>query len=89
MNKVLEEWQNAFKEVSDRLSNSLLHEAKKKSKTYREASTYIKRVAQLSYGDITEAQDRSARTINSAICDLALYKLHEEERDMPIKEMDK
>lgn len=84
MNKALEEWQQAFRNVADRLSNNLLNEAEDKSTTYREASTYIKRVAQLSYGDITEANDRSARTITGAICDLALYKLHEEERDLPI-----
>lgn len=81
----VDEWQKDFGSIADNISNDLLDEAKDKSKTYREASAYIKKVAQQAYGDITDPVERAARTINGAICDLSLYKLHEEERDLPIK----
>ena len=81
----VDEWQKDFGSIADNVSNDLLYEAKDNSKTYREASAYIKKVSQQAYGDITDPVERAARTINGAICDLSLYKLHEEERDLPIK----
>lgn len=86
MKQVLEAWQQDFNGLADRQSDVLLEEAKAQAKTYREASAYIKRVNQLCFGDITEPVTRASRGIAGAVCDLALYKLHEEERDMPIKQ---
>lgn len=83
--KDLGQWQQTFDDMADNLSNGLLEDAKENAKTYREASTYIKRANQLAYGDITESLSRASKTIAGAVCSLALYKLHEEERDMPIK----
>lgn len=83
--KDLGRWQLTFDDMADNLSNGLLEDAKENAKTYREASTYIKRANQLAYGDITEPNKRASKTIAGAISDLALFKLHEEERDMPIK----
>ena len=83
--KDLGQWQLTFDDMADNLSNCLLEDAKENAKTYREASTYIKRANQLAYGDITEPNKRASKTIAGAISDLALFKLHEEERDMPIK----
>lgn len=83
---VLEAWQADFNNIADMRSDILLEEAKSHAKTYREASAYIKRVNQLYFGDITEPVTRASRGIAGAVCDLALYKLHEEERDMPIKQ---
>ncbi len=85
MTKQEQEWQQTFSSIVDRFSNNLLNEAKQNSERYRDASKYIKRIGQQSFGDITDPVDRAARTINGAICELALYKLHEEERDLPIK----
>lgn len=83
--KDLGQWQQTFSDIAENLSNDLLEEAKENAKTYREASTYIKRVNQLAFGDITEPVIRTSKTITGVVSDLALYKLHEEERDMPIK----
>lgn len=82
----LDQWQEKFQETADRLAKDLLQEAKRNAKTYRDASTYIKQISQQAFGDITDPLNRTSRKIVGAVCDLALYQLHEEERDLPIKE---
>ena len=82
----IKQWQDKFGYIADTYSESLLKAAKEDAITYRDASTYIKRVEQQAFGDITDPVERAARQINEAICVLALHKLHEEERDLPISE---
>ena len=82
------EWQDEFRKITKKYAENLLKKAKTNSKTYREASTYIKQVEQKSFNDITDPADRAGWQIAEAVCTLAMHMLHEEERDMPIKKGD-
>ena len=83
-NDFIKAWQDQFHGIGDHYADQLLEAAKTNATTYREASTYIKRVEQQAFGNITDPVERAARQINEAVSVLALHKLHEEERDLPI-----
>lgn len=87
-NDFIETWQSKFEEIADEYAVKLLGASKSDADIYRDASTYIKRVEQQAYGDISDPIKRAARQINEAVCVLALHKLHEEERDLPIDKGD-
>ena len=72
--KDLGQWQLTFDDMADNLSNGLLEDAKENAKTYREASTYIKRANQLADGYITEPNKRASKSIAGSTRDLASFK---------------
>lgn len=78
-------WQDEFRAIAEKHAENLLKTAKAHSTTYREASKFIKRVEDRAFNDITDPADRAGWQITEAVCIFALHKLHEEERDMPIK----
>lgn len=78
------EWTEYFKETTKKIANELLIEAKQESKTYGEATRYIKRLNQQAYGDITDQEDHAGMKLNDAVCGLAIRMIHDEERSLPI-----
>ncbi|PWT49212.1 6-phospho-beta-glucosidase [Limosilactobacillus reuteri] len=86
-NITIERWKTQFKETAQQLANELIAEAKTKN-TYGEATAYIRKISQQAYGDITDPEDRAGMAVNDAICSLAVRRLHEEERSLPINKED-
>ena len=79
------EWVSIFDETADRLATQLVRDAFKHSATYGEATSYIKQLNQQAYGTVNDRTDNAAMKINDAVCELAVHKIYEEERSLPIK----
>ena len=100
-NLTVERWKTQFKETAQRLAVELLGEAKTQN-TYGEATAYIRKISQQAYGDITNPEDKAGmavndagtgfwdgtKRVNDAVCSLAIRKIHEEERSLPINKED-
>ena len=86
-NLTVECWKTQFKETAQRLAVELLGEAKTQN-TYGEATAYIRKISQQAYGDITNPEDKAGMAVNDAVCSLAIRKIHEEERSLPINKED-
>lgn len=79
------EWINIFDETADRLATQLVQDAFRHSGTYGEATSYIKQLNQQAYGVVSNRETNASMKINDAICELAIHKIYEEERSLPIK----
>ena len=70
------------------LAQGIVQEAYDNSKTYGEATLYVRKIRQSAFGDVPDkVANASMRTLEIA-CELALSMIHEDERTLPINKED-
>lgn len=78
-------WGGIFtSEVSD-LAEGVKQEAYANCKHYGEASLYVRKLKQFSYGEANDRTAFASMKLAEAVCDLATSMIHEDERNLPIK----
>lgn len=81
----LDFWSERFNQEAVKMADELLDVIRHDVDTYGEASSYLKQVSQRSIYDITDPENRAARSILDAVCHLAQRKLADEKNELPIK----
>lgn len=67
------------------LAEGVKQEAYENCEHYGEASLYVRKLKQFSYGEATGHTAFAAMKLAEAVCDLASSMIHEDERNLPIK----
>ena len=79
------DWGDIFTgEVLD-LAKGVKREAYENCGHYGEASLYVRKLKQFSYGEATDRTAFATMKLAEAVCDLASSMIHEDERSLPIK----
>lgn len=79
------DWGGIFTSEAKALAEDVKQEAYANCKRYGEASLYVRKLKQFSYGEATDRTAFAAMKLAEAVCDLATSMIHEDERSLPIK----
>lgn len=79
-----DDWMVDFTSTVSEKADLLIKEAYRQCQTYGQAIRYVKKLSAQSYGSMRNAEDKAAKNLNSAVCDLALSRIYDEMRELKI-----
>lgn len=81
-------WGDIFTGEVRGLAEGVKQEAYANCKHYGEASLYVRKLKQFSYGEATDRTAFASMKLAEAVCGLATSMIHEDERNLPINKED-
>lgn len=78
------DWMVDFTATVNEKADMLIKEAYGQCQTYDQAIHFIKKLSAQSYGSMRNSEDKAAKNLNSAVCDLALSRIYDEMRGLKI-----
>lgn len=78
------DWMVDFASTVNEKADVLIKEAYGQCQTYGQAIRYVKKLSAQSYGSMRNAEDKAAKHLNSAVCDLALSRIYDQMRELKI-----
>lgn len=79
-----DDWMVDFTSTVNEKADLLVKEAYGQCQTYGQAIRFVKKLSAQSYGSMRDAEDKAAKNLNSAVCDLALSRIYDEMRELKI-----
>lgn len=79
-----DDWMVDFTSTVSEKADLLIKEAYGQCQTYGQAIRFVKKLSAQSYGSMRNSEDKAAKNLNSAVCDLALSRIYDQMRELKI-----
>ena len=83
------DWASDFYQEASKKANEVVKEVYNRSSHYIDAIKYVRKIKQLSFGDVPDQTAHTSMRILELVCDLAIYLIRQDAQNLPIQDKDK
>lgn len=83
------DWASDFYQEASKKANEVVKEAYDHSSHYNDAIKYVRKIKQLSFGEVPDQTAHTSMRMFELVCDLAIYLIRQDAQNLPIQDKDK
>ena len=83
------DWASDFYQEASKKANEVVKEAYDHSSHYNDAIKYVRKIKQLSFGDVPDQTAHTSMRMFELVCELAIYLIRQDAQNLPIQDKDK